>query len=241
MHQLWPLFPPSRRRLLDIYHLILSWIPTADQYGPQAFCAGAIDNSSLQSNQWCITFLVGFESPDVIRPTLVQGSASPIGTIFQNHTVFSIQSKISFLSLSSSLRQTRSAISYVLDRLSSDATVMRQALSKVLSESDTDTHICLFSASKSVNRPNRNYTYIYFWDSTAGNTLVAKYDCGWQPEVTYTGFTTVVRFPTAPWIVGHFYYVTFDSGMCSSSRHARLSCLWLFRVGVASGTEFCGK
>ncbi|CAF3378674.1 unnamed protein product, partial [Rotaria sp. Silwood2] len=47
------------------------------------------------------------------------------------------------------------------------------------------------------------------------------YDCGWEPEVTYTGFTIVIRFPTAPWIIGHSYYVMFDSG-------------------VASGTEFCG-
>ncbi|UJR14633.1 hypothetical protein I4U23_001627 [Adineta vaga] len=151
----------------NIYHLILRWIPTADQYGPQSFCAGAIDNANLQSNQWCITFLVGFESPDVIRPTLVQGSASPIGTIFQNHTVFSIQT------------------------------------------------------TKSVNRPTRNDTNIYFWDDTAGGTLVQKFDCGWAPEVTFTGFATIIRFPTAPWIPGHFYHVTFDSG-------------------VASGTEFCG-
>ncbi|UJR14650.1 hypothetical protein I4U23_001643 [Adineta vaga] len=150
-----------------IYHLILSWVPVVGQYGPQGFCAGAVDNTNLQSNQWCITFLVGFESPDVIRPSMVQGSASPIGTIFQNHTLFSIQT------------------------------------------------------TKSVNRPTRNGTYIYFWDSTLGGTLVQKYDCGWESEVTYTGFTTVIRFPTAPWIPGHFYYVTMDSG-------------------VASGTEFCG-
>ncbi|UJR14593.1 hypothetical protein I4U23_001588 [Adineta vaga] len=151
----------------NIYHLILSWIPTYDQYGPQPFCAGAIDNTNIQSNQWCITFLVGFESPDVIRPKLVQGSASPLGTIFQNHTLFSIQT------------------------------------------------------SKSVSRPTRNDTFIYFWDATLNDALVAKYDCGWSPEITYTGYTTVIRFPVAPWIPGHFYYVTMDSG-------------------VASGTEFCG-
>lgn len=79
--------------ILDIFKLTLSWVPTADQYGPQGFCAGAIDNTNLQSNQWCITFLVGFDSPEVIRPQVVQGSASPIGTIFQNHTIFSIQSE----------------------------------------------------------------------------------------------------------------------------------------------------
>ena len=79
---------------IGVYQIILSWIPVASQYGPQSFCAGAIDSISLQSNQWCITFLVGFASPNVIRPTTVQGSASPIGTVFQNQTVFSIQSNI---------------------------------------------------------------------------------------------------------------------------------------------------
>jgi hypothetical protein len=78
--------------VIDIYEIILSWIPQSDQYGPQSFCAGAIDSINLQSNQWCITYLVGFESPTIIRPTVVQGSASPIGTIFQNNTRFSIES-----------------------------------------------------------------------------------------------------------------------------------------------------
>ncbi|CAF3771940.1 unnamed protein product [Rotaria sordida] len=149
-----------------IYQVILSWIPTSDQYGPQGFCAGAVDDTDVQSEQWCITFLVGFESPSIIRPTIVQGSASPIGTVFQNQTLFSIQT------------------------------------------------------TRSVSRPTRNGTYIHFKDATT-NTTVQSYDCGWQSEVTYTGYTIVIRFPTAPWIVGHSYYVMFDSG-------------------VASGTEFCG-
>lgn len=54
---------------------------------------------------------------------------------------------------------------------------------------------------------------IYFRDATLGGTLVQQYDCGWSPEITYTGFTIVIRFPVAPWIPGHFYYVTMDSGM----------------------------
>ncbi|UJR11942.1 hypothetical protein I4U23_016120 [Adineta vaga] len=148
-----------------IYQIILSWFPVSSQYGPQAVCIGAVDNTNIQTNQWCITFLVGFKSPDVIRPTLVQGTASPIGTVFQNQTVFSIQTSIS------------------------------------------------------VNRPTRNGTYIYFYYSNG--TLVRKYDCGWEPEVTYTGFTIVIRFPVSPWDAGAFYYVNMDSG-------------------VASGTEFCG-
>ena len=72
-----------------IYQVILSWIPAAYQYGPQAFCATAIDNTSIQSNQWCITYVVGFAAPE-----LIAGSASPVGTIFQNQTIFSIQGNI---------------------------------------------------------------------------------------------------------------------------------------------------
>ncbi|UJR17501.1 hypothetical protein I4U23_004396 [Adineta vaga] len=158
-----PILNPSP----NIYHLVVSWIPTSDQYGPQPFCVGAVDSNSLQSIQWCITYLVGFESPQVIKPQVVQGSASPVCTIFKNHTVFSIQT------------------------------------------------------TRSVNRPTRNGTFIYFWNASAGGTLVRKFDCGWESEVTYTGFTTIIRFPTAPWTEGHFFYVTMDGG-------------------VASGTDFCG-
>ncbi|CAF1140386.1 unnamed protein product [Adineta steineri] len=63
-----------------LWIMTLTWTPLATQYGPQGFCAGAIDNSSLQSAPWCITYLVGYDSPNLIRPTLVQGSASPIAT-----------------------------------------------------------------------------------------------------------------------------------------------------------------
>ncbi|CAF0876932.1 unnamed protein product [Adineta ricciae] len=78
-------------------------IPIGDQYRSQSFCARAIDNANLQSNQWCFTFLVGFESPDIIRPTLAQGSASPVGTIFQNHTLFSIPSRTLSITFSQKL------------------------------------------------------------------------------------------------------------------------------------------
>ncbi|CAF1458447.1 unnamed protein product, partial [Adineta steineri] len=120
----------------NVYEIILSWVPIQAQYGPQSVCAGAIDSIQLQSNQWCITFLVGIESPDVIRPTMVQGSASPIGTVFQNQTLFSIQT------------------------------------------------------SKAVNRPTLNNTFIYFTDAANTTQPVAKFDCGWDPNVIYTGYTT---------------------------------------------------
>ncbi|CAF0784749.1 unnamed protein product [Adineta steineri] len=75
----------------NLWIMTLTWTPIASQDGPQGFCAGAIDNSSLQSAPWCITYLVGYDSPNLIRPTLVQGSASPIGTVFSNQSLFSIQ------------------------------------------------------------------------------------------------------------------------------------------------------
>ena len=104
----------------------------------------------------------------------MQGSASPLGTIMQNHTVFSIQSNY------------------------------------------YHTLICLnvwiiVLANLRVDRPTRNGTYIYFRDA-ATNAVVQRYDCGWESQVTYTGFTIVIRFPVAPWIPGRSYYVTFDSG-----------------------------
>ncbi|CAF1317920.1 unnamed protein product [Rotaria sp. Silwood1] len=148
-----------------IYRIILSWIPTATQFGPQGFCAGAVDNTNVQSNQWCITFLVGYDSPNLIQASSVQGTVSPIGTIFANHTIFSIQ------------------------------------------------------ATRQVNRPSRNYTYVYFNDVATG-TSVYTVDCGWDPHVMYSGNTITFYIPSPPWIPGHTYYVTFDSG-------------------VASGTDFC--
>lgn len=73
--------------------ITIQFTPTANQYGPQGFCAGAIDNTNVQSDPWCITFLVGFTPPDLQTPVLVQGSASPLGTVFANQTIFSITSK----------------------------------------------------------------------------------------------------------------------------------------------------
>ncbi|CAF0825479.1 unnamed protein product [Adineta ricciae] len=149
-----------------IFELILTWNVSNTLHGPEPLCAAAVDNFQLQSNQWCVTFVVGYDSPDVIRPTLVQGSASPVGTVFQNQSVFS------------------------------------------------------FQTTKFVGRPSRNGTNIYFKDA-ANNVTVAQFDCGWAPEVTFTGYTTVIRFTNTSWKAGHFYYITMEGG-------------------VVSGTEFCG-
>ena len=47
----------------------------------------------MTGNQYCINFVVGYRSPELIPPILVQGSASPLGTVFANHTIFSISGK----------------------------------------------------------------------------------------------------------------------------------------------------
>jgi hypothetical protein len=75
----------------DTYTITLSWVPTDQQAGPQGFCAAAVDSLNQQSEQWCITFVVGADSPNLNPPTTVQGSASPIGTVFANQSIFSIQ------------------------------------------------------------------------------------------------------------------------------------------------------
>lgn len=62
-------------------------------------------------------------------------------------------------------------------------------------------------------RPSRNGTYINFIDATT-NTTVLQYDCGWAPQVIYTGYTIAIYIPIpTPWIPGRSYYVLFDSGM----------------------------
>ncbi|CAF0722780.1 unnamed protein product [Adineta steineri] len=135
----------------DIWIMTVTWTPS--QSGSQGFCAGAIDISSLPSDPWCVTYLVGFTSPE-----LIQSSASPVGIIFQNQTIFSIQT------------------------------------------------------TSAVKRPSRIGTNIYFTDST-NNTVVQIYDCSSAPQVTFINSTIVISFPVAPWVPGHSYFVTFDSGV----------------------------
>ncbi|CAF1422330.1 unnamed protein product [Adineta ricciae] len=79
--------------------------------------------------------------------------------------------------------------------------------------------------SNRIDGPSLSYevnvdTNITFWDST-NNSVAASFNCRIASEVTYIGFTISIRFPVAPWIEGHSYYVTFDSD-------------------AASGLELCG-
>lgn len=78
----------SHRSLLGIYQIALNWIPLSSQSGPNSFCAIAVDNTQMTSNQWCITFVVDSSAPDFILP-----STSPTGIIFQNQTIFHIRGK----------------------------------------------------------------------------------------------------------------------------------------------------
>ena len=90
------IFVSFQSNVAGIWTMVLTWTPNATQSGPQGFCAGAIDNSSLQSDPWCITYLVDYTSPNLIRPTVVQGSASPVGTVFANQSTFSITGNFTF-------------------------------------------------------------------------------------------------------------------------------------------------
>jgi hypothetical protein len=57
------------------FYIILTWTPIQEQYGPQVFCAAPIDQKNLTGNQYCVTYVVGYRSPELIQPTLVQGEA----------------------------------------------------------------------------------------------------------------------------------------------------------------------
>jgi hypothetical protein len=71
--------------------MTLTWTPQAAQSGPQGFCAGAIDNNNLQSDPWCITYLVDYTSLNLTQCTVVQGSTSTVGTVTANQSLFSVQ------------------------------------------------------------------------------------------------------------------------------------------------------
>ncbi|CAF1229179.1 unnamed protein product [Didymodactylos carnosus] len=79
------------------YYITLTWTPVSDQYGPQVFCASPIDNNGLSGSQYCVNYVVGVGSPDLIQTNLVIGTASPVGTVFSNQSIFSIQAQYQLL------------------------------------------------------------------------------------------------------------------------------------------------
>ncbi|UJR17041.1 hypothetical protein I4U23_003939 [Adineta vaga] len=58
---------------LGIYEIDFNWVPATSQRGSQSLCIGAVDNTNIQSNQLCTTYLVDFEAPSFIR-----NSARPV-------------------------------------------------------------------------------------------------------------------------------------------------------------------
>lgn len=64
--------------------MTLPWTLRAAQSDPQGFCADAVDNNNLQSDPWCTTYPVDYTSANLIRLTVFQGTASPVGTVFAN-------------------------------------------------------------------------------------------------------------------------------------------------------------
>ena len=77
-----------------------------------------------------------------------------------------------------------------------------------------------------VYRPSRNGTYVSFIDATMNNTIVLQYDCGWSPNVMYSGDTIMIYAPYM-WTPGHQYSVTFDSGKIIRDFHIELSMLMI--------------
>ena len=75
----------------------MTWTPSAAQYGPQGFCIGAIDSSYIQSDSWCVTYLVGILAPSLQSPNLVPGSGFPVGTVASNHSLFYVRSKCRYI------------------------------------------------------------------------------------------------------------------------------------------------
>ncbi|CAF1266840.1 unnamed protein product, partial [Didymodactylos carnosus] len=73
------------------YYITMTWTPTEDQYGPQVFCASPIDNKGLSGSQYCINYVVGLGSPDLIQSAYIIGTQSPIGVVFSNQSIFSVQ------------------------------------------------------------------------------------------------------------------------------------------------------
>lgn len=39
----------------------------------QVFCAAPIDQNSLTGDQYCVNYVVGYRSPELVQPFVVQG------------------------------------------------------------------------------------------------------------------------------------------------------------------------
>ena len=74
--------------------ITLNWVPTANQSGPQSFCAIAVDDTEIESESWCVTFVVGTLAPSLLSPNLNSNFGFPTGTVQANHSYFFLRSKL---------------------------------------------------------------------------------------------------------------------------------------------------
>lgn len=64
------------------------------QIGIHPFCIAVIDSHGVSSGVSCLALAVGGVNPSTLLPSVVQGSASPVGTVMATHTRFSIRGKV---------------------------------------------------------------------------------------------------------------------------------------------------
>ena len=60
--------------------------------GIQPICFAAVDNFGIASTQHCLAVAIGGSNTNLNTPSLVQGTASPVGTVMKTQSRFSIQS-----------------------------------------------------------------------------------------------------------------------------------------------------
>ena len=73
--------------------MTLNWVPTVNQTGPHSFCAVATDDTDIESESWCVTFVVGTLAPSLQSPNLNANFGFPTGTVQANHSYFFLRSK----------------------------------------------------------------------------------------------------------------------------------------------------
>ena len=63
-----------------------------NQKGPHSFCGVAVDDSDIESDSWCVTFVVDSIGPTLQSPNMNSNIGSPTGTVFANHSSFFLRS-----------------------------------------------------------------------------------------------------------------------------------------------------
>lgn len=64
------------------------------QIGIHPFCIAVIDSNGVSSGVSCLALAVGGANPSTLLPSVVQGSATPVGTVMATHTRFSIRGRV---------------------------------------------------------------------------------------------------------------------------------------------------